>query len=82
MNDNIVDLKTRPAPPRGEMSTEVYTAQVDLRLTAIERVLSRLELQVWVIVCAVFALCLFNLIASFAPMGRDIDAGNEVLQPR
>ena len=54
MSNKVVDL----TPSRGEQprpATDFWFAQLDLRLSKIEDVIARLEKQIWLIVCAIFA---------------------------
>ncbi|RYH03379.1 hypothetical protein EU805_06550 [Salipiger sp. IMCC34102] len=51
MSDKIVDLKPRGAERPAVRPAEVWHCQVNLRLTRIERMLRRLEWQIWVMLC-------------------------------
>ena len=61
MSNKIVDLdasrsqQTKPVP-------DFWFAQLDVRLSKIEFVIARLEKQVWLIVCAIFASVVAELL--------------------
>lgn len=54
MSNKIVDLDPARGPAQ-RPATDFWFAQLDVRLSKIEFVIARLEKQVWLIVCAIFA---------------------------
>lgn len=61
MKADVVDMDGRPRRESGA-ANDFWFAQVDLRLGRIEFVVGRLERQVWLIVCAAFALVAFEVV--------------------
>ena len=54
MNKNIVDLDPQRRHHQ-KPATDLWFAQLDVRLSKIEFAIARLEKQVWLLVCAIFA---------------------------
>ncbi|MEJ6398034.1 hypothetical protein [Yoonia sp. 208BN28-4] len=64
MTDNVVDMdrsrrKSAPKP----VATDFWFAQLDVRLSRIELLVSRLEMQMLMIACGAFALLVLEMIA-------------------
>ncbi len=55
MKGEVVDIDDR-RPRAAAPVTDFWFAQLDVRLDKIEFVVGRLEKQIWLIVCAAFAL--------------------------
>lgn len=63
MKGDVVDIDTRAKRPAAPVS-DFWFAQMDVRLSRIEFVVSRVEKQVWLIVCAAFALVGIEVVAA------------------
>jgi hypothetical protein len=55
------DLSRRPAP-----ISDFWFAQLDVRLGRIEFMVSRLEWQIWMIVCGGFGLLVYEIVKALA----------------
>ncbi|PUB13134.1 hypothetical protein DFP92_10855 [Yoonia sediminilitoris] len=60
--NKVVDLTGKPRPQDSPPASHFWFAQVDLRLGQIESVVTRLEWQVWIIVCACGSLLVFEIV--------------------
>lgn len=63
MGNNVVDLKGQPHSPP---VSDFWFAQVDLRLGRIETMITRLEWQIWLIVCGCFGLLVFEIVKALS----------------
>ncbi|RYG91920.1 hypothetical protein EU803_05570 [Loktanella sp. IMCC34160] len=63
MKGDVVDMEGRPRRDPAPVS-DFWFAQMDVRLGKIEFVVGRLEKQVWLIVCAAFALVGIEVVAA------------------
>lgn len=67
MDRKVVDLESQPrraaAPPP---VSDFWFAQVDVRLSRIEFMVTRLEWQVWVIVCGSAGLLVFEIVKALS----------------
>ncbi|WP_342075395.1 hypothetical protein [Yoonia sp. SS1-5] len=70
MSDKIVDLKGRPRQYSPPPVSDFWFAQVDVRLSRIEQMVSRLEWQIWVIVCSCAGLLIFEIVKTLS--GRPV----------
>ncbi|MFT5630192.1 MAG: hypothetical protein ACI82I_002407 [Gammaproteobacteria bacterium] len=62
MSRKIVDLPIRERVQTRPPVSDFWFAQLDVRLGKIEAMLTRLEWQVWIIVCTVFGLSILEII--------------------
>ena len=66
MTGKIVDIgktkRTHEKPP----VSDFWFAQIDVRLGRIEFMVSRLEWQIWLVVCGAFGLMVFEIIQAIA----------------
>jgi len=69
MQDNEKVVQIRPTPYSAAQSpvTDFWFAQVDVRLGRIEKMIRRLEWQVWAIVCGSAALLLIEALRTLTP---------------
>ena len=51
MPNKVVNLKTRPLTPAAAASAEVWHGEINQRLATIERILRKLEWQIWTLFC-------------------------------
>ena len=51
MPNKVVTLKTRPNTPAAVAAAEVWHGEINQRLATIERILRKLEWQVWTLFC-------------------------------
>lgn len=65
--DNVVQMRGTENAPYKPPVTDFWFAQVDLRLDQIERMVRRLEWQVWIIVCGTAALLLIEILRIVSP---------------
>ncbi|WP_056031632.1 hypothetical protein [Loktanella sp. 3ANDIMAR09] len=56
MPDKVVTLKNRVVQPVLPQAADVWHAQINQRLAAIERMLRRLEWQIWALCCGAMAV--------------------------
>ncbi len=66
MNSKIVDLKGNPRAQSSPPVSDFWFAQVDMRLGRIEVMVSRLEIQIWLIVCACAGLLVFEIVKAMS----------------
>lgn len=66
MSNKIVDIKGRPRANQKSPVPDFWFAQIDLRLGRIESMVTRLEWQVWVIVCGAFGLLVLEIVQAIA----------------
>lgn len=66
MDNNVVDIKGKSRSYRQPPVSDFWFAQVDMRLGRIEFMVSRLELQIWVIVCATAGLLVFEIVKALS----------------
>ncbi len=62
MPDNVVDLKAKGRVNTRPPVSDFWFAQLDVRLGKIEFMVARLEWQIWIIVCAAFALMVLEIV--------------------
>ncbi|SFR41637.1 hypothetical protein SAMN04488005_1672 [Yoonia tamlensis] len=63
MDHKVVDLQGQPHRPP---VSDFWFAQVDLRLGRIETMITRLEWQIWLIVCGCFGLLVFEIVKALS----------------
>lgn len=68
MTDKVVTMKGTAREPAPQPLPTAWHAHVDLRLERIERMISRLEWQVWISVCGLTAIFVLTLLQSFTPV--------------
>ncbi len=66
-DNNVVDLSTKAPHTHQPPVTDFWFAQVEVRLGRIERIIKRLEWQIWMLVCGAGALLFLELIQRLAP---------------
>ena len=66
MRDRIVSLKVAPRTDPPPTATDVWQGQINLRLTGIERLMRRLEWQVWALVCGATGLLVLEMLRHVA----------------
>lgn len=66
MDNKIVDLKGKPRGAPVPPVSDFWFAQVDVRLGRIEFMVTRLEWQIWLIVCGCAALLVFEIVKAFS----------------
>jgi hypothetical protein len=66
MDNNVVDLAGKPRANASPPVSDFWFAQVDLRLGRIETMITRLEWQVWMIVCGCFGLLVFEIVKALS----------------
>jgi len=62
MSDNIVDLKGKGRVNTRPPVSDFWFAQLDVRLGKIEFMVSRLEWQIWMIVCTAFGVLVLEIV--------------------
>lgn len=62
MPDNVVDLAGKPRSDARAPVPDFWFAQVDMRLSRIELMVTRLEWQIWLIVCGAAALLTLEIL--------------------
>lgn len=67
MTDKVVPLSTKESRIARLPVNDFWFAQVDVRLGRVERMLTRVEWQIWVIVFASAGLMAFEILAVLAP---------------
>jgi hypothetical protein len=70
MDNKIVDMKGKPRQSTQPPVSDFWFAQVDVRLGRIELMVSRLELQIWFIVCGCAGLLVFEIVKALG--GRSL----------
>lgn len=66
----VVDLQGKPRAHDSPPVSHFWFAQVDVRLGRIESMVTRLEWQIWMIVCACGGLLIFEIVNAIS--GRSI----------
>lgn len=66
MDPNVVDLRGKPAEPQKLPVADFWFAQVDVRLGRIEFMVTRLEWQIWLIVCGCAGLLIFEIVKALS----------------
>ena len=66
MAGKIVDLPKSGRVPTQPPVSDFWFAQLDVRLGSIEFMVTRLEWQIWIIVCTVFCLSVLEIISAVA----------------
>ncbi len=66
MDNKVVDLKGQPRQPAQPPVSDFWFAQVDVRLGRIEFMVSRLEWQIWLIVCGCAGLLVFEIVKALS----------------
>ena len=66
MDNKIVDLKGHPRKDTQPPVSDFWFAQVDVRLGRIEFMVSRLEWQIWLIVCGCAGLLVFEIVKALS----------------
>ena len=64
MANKIVDLPRSERVQTRPPVSDFWFAQLDVRLGKIEHMVSRLEWQIWLIFCGMFALTILEIIAA------------------
>ncbi|MEM9786615.1 MAG: hypothetical protein AAF801_08940 [Pseudomonadota bacterium] len=62
MDNKIVDMHGNPRQQTQPPVSDFWFAQVDVRLGRIEFMVSRLERQIWLIVCGCAGLLIFEIV--------------------
>ncbi len=62
MERNVVEMDGKPHVQSPPPVTDFWFAQVDVRLGRIEFMVTRLEWQIWMIVCGCAGLLLFEIV--------------------
>lgn len=62
MSNNIVDLSGKSRPPTSPPVSDFWFAQVDNRLSRIEVMVTRLEWQIWLVVCGCACLLVIQVL--------------------
>lgn len=62
MTHKVVDLEGKPREVQGRPVSDFWFAQMDVRLGHIEFVVTRIERQIWLIVCGAFGLLAVEII--------------------
>ena len=65
--NKIVDLSSKAPGRVPPPVTDFWFAQVDTRLSSIERMVRRLEWHIWLIFCGTAALLFLTVLEAFAP---------------
>ena len=66
MDSKVVDIKGKSRPIGSPPVSDYWFAQVDLRLGRIEFMVSRLEWQIWLIVCGCAGLLVFEIVKALS----------------
>lgn len=66
MENKVVDLPHKEMPRRPAPVSDFWFAQLDVRLGRIEFMVSRLEWQIWMIVCGGFGLLIYEIVKALA----------------
>lgn len=66
MDNKVVDLKGKPHGKPTPPVSDFWFAQVDVRLGRIEFMVTRLEWQIWFIVCGCFGLLIFEIVKALS----------------
>jgi hypothetical protein len=66
MNNKIVDLTGKSRKTDQPPVSDFWFAQVDVRLGRIEFMVSRLEWQIWLIVCGCAGLLIFEIVKALS----------------
>ena len=66
MPSKIVDINGNKRVDAKAPVSDFWFAQIDVRLGRIEFMVSRLEWQIWLIVCGAFGLMVFEIINAFS----------------
>lgn len=62
MDRKVVDLQGKPHRDAPPPLSDFWFAQVDVRLGRIECIVTRLEWQIWLIVCGCAGLLIFEIV--------------------
>lgn len=63
MDNKIVDISGRPRPESPPRVSDFWFAQVDVRLGRIEFMVTRLEWQIWLVVCGCAGILVFEIVS-------------------
>ena len=66
MDNNIVDMKRKQRELTQPPVSDFWFAQIDVRLGRIEFMVSRLEWQIWLIVCGCAGLLVFEIVKALS----------------
>lgn len=66
MTNKVVDIQGRPRGEAKPTVSDFWFAQIDVRLGRIETMVSRLEWQIWMIVCGAFGLLVFEIVKAIS----------------
>ena len=66
MDHKIVNIQGRPQPTEPPPVAHFWFAQVDVRLGRIEFMVTRLERQIWLIVCGCAGLLIFEIVKALS----------------
>jgi len=69
MDNKVVDLEGKPRRSGPAPVSDFWFAQVDVRLGRIEFMVARLEWQVWLIVCGLAGLLVFEIVKALSGSG-------------
>jgi hypothetical protein len=66
MERNVVEMDGKPRRDVSPPVSDFWFAQVDVRLSRIEFMVSRLEWQIWMIVCGCAGLLVFEIVKALS----------------
>lgn len=66
MERNVVEMGGKPRREGSPPASDFWFAQVDVRLGRIEFMVSRLEWQVWIVVCGSAGLLVFEIVKALS----------------
>lgn len=66
MPGKVVDHPSKDNPRRPAPVSDFWFAQLDVRLGRIEFMVSRLEWQIWMIVCGGFGMLIYEIVKAIA----------------
>lgn len=65
MDNKVIEISGKPRPNQPP-ATDFWFAQVDVRLGRIEFMVTRLEWQVWIVVCVCAGLMVFEIVKALS----------------
>lgn len=66
MDNKVVDMTGKPRQQTRPPVSDFWFAQVDVRLGRIEMMVTRLEWQIWLIVCSCAGLLIFEIVKALS----------------
>lgn len=66
MENKVVDMPNKDLSRRPAPVSDFWFAQLDVRLGRIEFMVSRLEWQIWMLVCGGFGLLVYEIVKALA----------------